>query len=186
MNSHADVLKRLSPVPLGPNYEADCDEEGKYLDIADARISDLAAEIFADTAFETLPFWERLLGIPTSESTNIETRKKDILIQMRATGGLSRAYFIELAAILGFEGVSIFEPHPFQTGLNTAGDRLYADEAIFCWRVDGVEIPAGTYFTAGVSAAGDCLCAFPVESIQTIFNQLKPAHTTVYFEEPED
>lgn len=186
MSNHADVLKRLFPVPLGPNHEADCDAEGAFLDAADARITDLAAEIFPDTAFETLTSWERVCGISPVDASNISARRNAILTQLRATGGMTRAYFIALAEMLGYEGVTIFEPRPFEAGVSGAFDRIYADDAIFCWRVDGVDVPAGAYFRAGDSAAGDRLCAFAVLDIQTLFNALKPAHTAVYFEEPEE
>lgn len=184
--SHADVLKRLFPVQMGANHEADCEAEGGFLDAASARITELAAEVFPDTAFELLTGWERVCGITPTDTGNIEARRNAVLTQLRATGGLTRAYFLALAEMLGYEDVTIYEPKPFEAGVNAAYDRLYAAESIWCWRVDGVDVPAATYFRAGESAAGDRLSAFESLGIQDLFNLLKPAHTTVYFEEPEE
>jgi uncharacterized protein YmfQ (DUF2313 family) len=184
--SNADVLKRLFPLPLGLNHEADCDVEGAALDAFEARLADLENEMFPDSAIETLGFWERLYAIVPPDSTNTQARRNAVMGAMMATGGLSRAYFIAVAAAMGYYAVTISEPQPCECGVAECGDRIYTDGINFCWRVDGSGVRPVTYFEAGQSCADDQLSAFPVLDLATVFSTLKPAHTYVYFSEPED
>lgn len=181
---HKDALAQLFPLALGPHHEADLVAEGAALDRVAARNADLLLEAFGDTAFETVPRWERLLDLHPDLSDNMEARVAAIVAKLRALGGLSRAYFIQYAADLGYT-IEIVEPHTFQAGVSGAGDRVYADSIIWCWRVDveGADVPV-SWFRAGTAAAGDRLGAFPVLPLIPLLNAIKPAHTLVYFEEP--
>ena len=113
-------------------------------------------------------------------SVPMQARRTAILQQLQARGGLSKLYFIGLAAAMGVT-ITIDEFRPFMAGLGRAGDPIYVPEAVFCWRIN---VPGATcyYFCAGQSCAGEPLRWWlPQASLEAIFNRLKPAHTYVFF-----
>jgi len=83
---------------------------------------------------------------------------------------------------VGTDDITIDEPQPFRAGVNRAGDTLYAPEIIWVWRVNVKNSDTVVYhFRAGASAAGERLTSFSNQTIESLFNDLKPAHTFCYF-----
>lgn len=183
---HKHTIKMLMPVELGDTHEMDMEFEGKHLDLAQESAVRLLANCFADSAFELLDDWERTLGIVPPEGASIPARTSACVLKLRERGGLSKAYFINLAEAMKYE-IKIEERWPFMAGVSGAGDRLYIEEIIWCWRVDvqNTETPMFD-FRAGINMAGDPLLSFGIQEIETLFNDLKPAHTFVYFTYPEE
>jgi uncharacterized protein YmfQ (DUF2313 family) len=185
LQQHKDVLKMLMPVDLGDTHEMDLAVEGRHLDLAQDSAVRLLANCFADSAFELLPSWERYLGIVPPIDASIQARTAACVLKLRELGGLSIPYFIQLAEAMGYE-IIIQERWPFMAGVSGAGDRLYIKEIIWCWRVDVQNTETPMYdFRAGVNMSGDPLLSFGIQEIEALFNDLKPAHTFVYFTYPE-
>jgi uncharacterized protein YmfQ (DUF2313 family) len=104
-----------------------------------------------------------------------------VLAKLAETGGLSIPYFTRLAAGMGYR-VTINEPQPFRAGINRAGEQLWVADILWVWQVVVHGDTTQTYrFQAGMSAAGERLTAFGDQVIESVFNDLKPADTFVYF-----
>ncbi|MNJ39675.1 hypothetical protein D3C77_345530 [compost metagenome] len=127
--------------------------------------------------------WERVAGLPdkcagTLEST-VQGRRNALLAKLTATGGQSKAYFIAIAAALGYE-ITIEEFRPFRAGRSTAGDVLTNGDWMFTWRVRAPEVTV-IPFRAGRSAAGEQLRAWGNDTLECKIRQRSPAHTVVLF-----
>lgn len=137
---------------------------------ADAYLVELVDQMLPDTTTDLLAEWEAITGLPGACSDEVRTtpeaRRTDIMGKLAASGGASRAYFIQIAATYGVE-VSIQEFHPFRTGIATAGDALWNGDWPFTWRV---RVP-GLSDADGSRVVLECL-----------FASIKPAHTIVIFD----
>lgn len=130
--------------------------------------------------------WERVLGLVVSPDSSYQQRQQRVLAKLSETGGLSIPYFTRLAANLGYE-ITIDEPQPFRAGINRAGQRLYVDDIPWVWVVNVKNSNTMIYhFRAGSSASGEGLMSFSEQRIESLFNDLKPAHTFCYFTYEED
>lgn len=178
---HNDALKRLFPIALGPVHEADAALEGSFLDTVQVNADELLENLFPDGAHRLLPSWERVLDLKPDEGASTTVRQAACVSKLRETGGLSREYFIQLAAAMGYV-IEIREPWPFMAGIGMAGYPVYVEDVLFTWEVvvEGTEPPSFPFY-AGTSSAGDPLLSFPFVDLVTVFNRLKPAHTYVFF-----
>jgi len=172
------------PVELGAGHAADLALEGAALDDAATRAEVLLADVFADSAYELLPDWERVLGLVPGEDVSVTARVAACVAKIRARGGLSIAYFEALAEAMGYD-VTILEYEPFMAGVGMAGYPVYVAEVVFCWRVDVADADPPTWtYDAGESGAGDPLQSFGVLDLEEVFEDLKPAHSFVHFTYP--
>ncbi len=178
---NAAVIKSLTPLELGAVSDEDIVLEGQELDNEETRQNNVLQEIFPDTSTQMLAWWERVYSLAPAAGATVQQRQQAIVQAIRAQGGLSREYFISLAAALGYT-ITIEELQPFMAGIGRAGDTLYVQDIIFVWLVTVTAIQQ-YYFRAGQSAAGEPLGA-PNENtiITAIFIKLKPAHTYVIFQ----
>lgn len=122
--------------------------------------------------------WERICGLTPADT--LQQRRDTVISKIQEKGGLSRAHFISIAQTLGFT-IEIEELLPFMAGWGRAGDSLYVEESIFIWmvKVDALHV---YYFRAGQSWAGEILGSQLSQLVlENLFNNLKPAHTYVYF-----
>lgn len=140
-------------------------------------------EIEADPgrAAELLADWERAYGLPdpcVGEGATLQERRAALLGRIAAAGGQSRAYFVAVAAAMGFAPVIIEEFRPFRADFGKADDPLNSDP--FLWRV---RAPTQTQilFRAGVSTAGEPLQRASNLLLECVISRLKPAHTNVEF-----
>lgn len=182
--NHATVLLGLLP-PVSyarnaPNIRQQAHIDGKVLDgILNQSLNVLNAT-FPYTSKEALSDWERVLGL-TPQGENYQQRLASVLVKINAIGGLSIPYFIELARHIGYE-INIEEPQPFRAGQNRAGDVLAIEDIIFIWNV---HIRGGNQkiwrFRASQSSAGERISSYSDMVIESIFKELKPAHTWVNF-----
>ncbi|WP_274571547.1 YmfQ family protein [Neisseria leonii] len=132
------------------------------------------------TAGDALPDWERLLGLNGS-GQSYPQRRAAVLAKINATGGLSIPYFIRLAEAAGYR-IRIEEPQPFRAGQNRAGDRIAPEDIIWTWRVHVQGSSQRIWlFRAGAGTAGGRLSEYADDVIESIFEDLKPAHTWVGF-----
>lgn len=144
----------------------------------------LLSEVESDPNQTTLllPDFERALGLPdpcTPAGATLQQRRAALLSKMAQIGGQSKAYFIAVAAALGFT-ITITEFRPFRASASAAGDNANSQDWLFAWQVNA---PAQTvsYFRAGQSAAGEPLAAWGNATLECVIRRLAPAHTTVIF-----
>lgn len=163
------LLARLLPPSsyslTGARLSAELSAEGAALTSSQSYASRVAAGVLPDGGTtELLPDWERVYGITPASSATISSRVAAIQARMRAVGGLSRAYFIEIAAALGYT-ITISELTPFRASRNRVGDVIAVPGVVYAWRVS----------VYGVASAPD---------LEALFRELKPAHTAVTFVYP--
>ena len=166
---HKYILKILSPVKLGGVFDDDLDLEGQQLDKVLASAEALLAEVFADTTTEALllPLWEKLYEITPDPTETLQERRNSVIMRIRAKGGQSRQYFIDLLAALGLSA-TIEEYSPAYVGHCYVGHCwTYSEGIIYVWTVSITGWVANLVLQA---------------KVENICNLLKPAHTVVYFE----
>ena len=192
MPTAADYLEQLKALlPPGQAFPREAGTtlhdllDGMSIELArvDGRGEALAIEANPATASEMLSDWERVAGLPDKCSGVLEEtlqgRKSALLTKLASTGGQSPAYFIALAASLGYT-VTIEEFRPFRAGRSRAGDLLTNGPWFFTWLIRAPEVSV-TEFRAGRSAAGERLRTWGNDSLECKINQLKPAHTIALF-----
>jgi uncharacterized protein YmfQ (DUF2313 family) len=177
----AALLPPVSYAPTAPKMQITLRAEGAALDAAQRSADRVRASVTPFGAVELLPDWERVLGL--TAQGGYQERLNAVLAKLAEVGGLSIPYFLRLAERLGYT-ITIDEPQPFRAGTSRAGDSLYISDVIWCWRVVVTGTAAGLrifQFRAGSSTAGERLLAFGDPVIEAVFEDLKPAHTFVYF-----
>lgn len=149
----------------------------------DSRAGNLLDECDPRTAFEMLPDWERICGLPDSCSaelaTTLQERRAAVVAKLTAIGGNTKAYFVALATAMGY-AVEIDVFRPFVTGLSRCGAPLNGGHAVrYIWRVRVVG-PRYTAFRTGASQCGDLLGKIVrAEDLECKLKRLKPAHTNL-------
>lgn len=147
----------------------------------DQRGDDLVDEADPRTAFEMLTDWERVCGLPGAchgTAEGLAQRRAAVANQLTFRGGQSRAFFLSLAAALGYQ-VGIEEFRPLRAG-DLAGSRTYDDEWAFVWRVRGPEASAISVLRAG-GGAGERLRTWGNALLECEIGRRSPAHTNVLF-----
>lgn len=150
----------------------------------DGRAVDLVDEADPRTTAELLADWERVAGLPDpcvaalGVSQTAAQRRAALVAKLTTIGGQSAAYYIALAASLGYT-ITVTEFSPFQAG-SDAGDALTNDGWRFVWQVNAPEASI-VEFAAGRSSAGEPLRAWGNELLECVINRLRPAHTHVLF-----
>ena len=70
-------------------------------------------------------------------------------------------------------------------GWSSAGESLADEDIVYVWIVNILnENRPVYYFYAGGNGAGDRLCDFAALALETVFQELKPAETQVFFTYP--
>ena len=184
--SYQEVLLGLLPpvsyARSGERVRRQAQIDARALDGVARSAEAAAGACLPDTSGALLADWERVLGL---EAANVgkpyAARLSAVLLKINAVGGLSIPYFIQLAQSAGYT-ITIDEPQPFRVGVNRAGDRLAREDVMFVWVVN---VAANTQtvwrFRAGASCAGERLSVYGDSVIETVFEDLKPAHTAVRF-----
>src|SRR3972149_2523666 len=104
----------------------------------DGRVDDLLDERDSRTVTELIDELEAEWGLPDEclgSSSDIAERRASILAKIRAIGGLSPAYYIAIAAALGYT-ITIEEFTPAWCGLAVAGDPCGDQGVLFYWMVN--------------------------------------------------
>lgn len=147
------------------------------------RTEALQVELDPRTTSELLPDWERLLALPDEcsdpDNTSVATRRREILAKLTGQGSISRQYYIDLAARLGYT-VTIYEYRQFLAGVSHAGDPVSNGDWVHCWLVTAAGGSAD-FFEAGVDFAGDPLAVYSDGVLECYINKVKPAETLVFF-----
>jgi uncharacterized protein YmfQ (DUF2313 family) len=186
---YREQLKALLPpgqaFPRDPGTTLHDLLDGMSIELArlDGRAAALPQEVNPSTTVELLPDWERVAGLPDKCSGVLEEtlqgRRNALLTKLTSTGGQSPAYFIELAASLGYT-VTIEVFRPFRVGMSRVGDLLTNGPWAFTWLIRAPEVTV-TSFRVGQSAVGERLRTWGNDTLECKINQLKPAHTLAIF-----
>lgn len=174
---HGDAWPRAANASLTKLLDAFAEELARI----DSRALNAVDESDGRMALELLADWERVCGLPDSCSASVATtlqeRRGAVVAKLTAQGGASRAYFIALAASMGYT-IEIDEFRPFVTGLSRCGEILGGGHSVrHQWRV---RIPVARYtaFRTGSSQCGDLLGKLArATDLECKFKRLKPAHT---------
>ncbi|WP_038906894.1 YmfQ family protein [Dickeya oryzae] len=174
----------LPPVSYSPNAEqlsVELTAEGNALSATKARANDALGAVTPLRANGLLSDWERVLGIAPVVGLSYQQRLEDVLIKIAETGGLSIPYFKGLAKKMGYD-ITIDELMPFRCGVSRCGQRLASTNIRFVWRVNvGSSSVKKYYFRTGISRCGERLMSSRDAVIESVFNELKPAHTLCVF-----
>ena len=194
-DDYAEALADL--LPTGPAWDRDPNEAlsqlaqglGQVWGKVDSRAADL---LFIETdprfTLELLGDWERAFGLPDPCIPVVQSlpeRRNALVQKLTLQGAQSRAFFIALAASLGY-AITITEYVPFQFGLSSFGGshgRFNPPGFRFCWTVR-VGATRMTRFQFGVSSFGrdSLLDIRRAEDLECLFRRLKPAHTLLFFD----
>lgn len=159
----------------------------------------LLVEAFPPAAGVLLEDWERVLGLPDrcliDWDPTIDERRAAIRDKLaNRPGGQSKAFFIQLAARLGYGDIAITEYQPFMAGVSRCGPHIdETGEVVWrvaphakraCWRIT-VAGPRLRWFRAGhgQSQAGvhPHLTIRRARDLECLLDRLKPAHTKLFF-----
>ena len=128
-------------------------------------------ETLPGSANMLLPYWEFDYGLPDScvpAGATIGQRRAALQAKIAAVGGASEAYFISVAAALGW-AITIVEG---AVGSHT-------------WTIHAAPTAPPSLFTAGGSAVGDYLETIGTNTqLECVMNRIKPAHTKLLFSYP--
>lgn len=135
-----------------------------------------------------LPDWETAFGLPdpcVNKVLSLADRRTALVNKMTTQGGQSRAFFISVAAALGYT-ITINEFVPFQFGLSSFGGshgEFQGPQCRFYWQVT-ITGPRLTRFQFGQSSFGrdSFLEIIKAVDLECVFTRWKPAHTIVLFD----
>lgn len=183
--THADLLKRLLPPvaydPNAPVLGVELAAEGAALDAVLTNAIRLLDETDPRITTELLGDWERVLGLPdkcagTAPAT-VAQRRTRVLEKLLKVRGQSRQHYLDLAARLGYTGVSITEFRPMVCG-DPCGSAVFGDDWRFVWQVNTANALPIHVMTCG-DPCGSPLRSWRADELQCRLNTLKPAHTVV-------
>ena len=146
-----------------------------------ARLNDLIADIFPCSTTGLLPEWEATLGLPdpcTGPLDTVQERQAAVCVKFALRGGQSKTYYKQIAEALG-SPIEITEFKPFVAG-DLCGTPLYGESWANVWQVTSLQVSI-TFFSAGVSVAGEPLRNWGNNLLECTLNAIKPAHTVLLF-----
>lgn len=162
MSSLADRLRLLLP-PEAYNGTAPVLSKLLTADANALEAAQLSGELLYDRIWPesgaALDEWERVLGLPdhcvADESLTVGQRINAVMAKLQGLGGQSRAFFIQLAASLGYS-ITITEYRPARAGIAVAGDAINGDGWTSAWMVNAEAVNVFVA-RAGSAAAGEPL-----------------------------
>lgn len=143
---------------------------------------DLIADSFPSTVIDMLTEWQLALGLPdpcAGPSPTIVQARQQIVARLTDSGGQSAAYFINLAAQLGYT-ITINNLAPFRCGQSSCGQSLGDNDWMFVWQVNAPEFTVQP-FLCGQSTAGDPLGSTGNAVLECEFQERQPAHSVLQF-----
>lgn len=188
----SDYLQQLQALlPNGPAWPRDDEATLTQLLSAlsaelarvDGRAMTLIEEADPRTTAELFLDWERVAGLPDAcaeafggEQT-LDQRRMSLVGKLVTLGGQSPAYFIGLAAAIGY-AITITEFHAHT--VNDDVDYAILGEAWnFAWQVNAA-LNTVTELTAS-SGVDEPLAAWGNALLECVINRVKPAHTIALF-----
>lgn len=187
-----DYLRQLQALlPPGPAWSKD---EGDLLtrllaglsgELArvDGRAWQIVEEADPRTVAELFADWERVAGLPDAcaqafggEQT-VAQRRSALVGRLTTLGGQSPAYFIALAAAIGYAiTITEFSEHTVNDDVEHG---LYGPAWNFAWQVNAA-LNTVTEITVD-STVEEPLAAWGNALLECVLNRLKPVHTAVLY-----
>ncbi|MBS1198680.1 MAG: putative rane protein [Proteobacteria bacterium] len=190
--TETDYLEQLKALlPLGPAWPKDDAAlltrflGGLSAELArvDSRAWQLLEEADPRTTAELFLDWERVAGLPDACAEafggpqTMAQRRAALIGKLTTIGGQSAAYFIALAASLGYAiTITEFELHDVEDNVEHP---LYGAPWQFAWQVNAAEDTVGVL--AVTDTVEDPLAWWGNELLECVINRLKPAHTLALF-----
>lgn len=147
-----------------------------------ARAENLLVDAFPGTVGELLPEWEATLGLPdpcAGETPSVERRQAQVAARFAADGGQSAAYYVRLAAALGYD-ITIGEFAPARFGRTRFGARFQGVGWAHVWAVNApLESVAQAHF--GAARFGDRYAWWGNAVLECEIGKAAPAHSKVLF-----
>lgn len=153
-------------------------------DRASDSAADLPRQVDPAVGDESIPDWERVLGLPDDcgpAPVTLEERRRAVLGRLQSGGLLSRAFYVELARSQGYT-IKIEELNraPFRCGLGRCGDHLGTEAGIFAWTAV-VQTSRRHPFRVGKSQCGEAFGSLRDPLLECILRRAAPAHTSLEF-----
>jgi len=146
----------------------------------DGRAAALIEEMDPRTTFELLIDWERAFGLPdpcTDAADTVPERQAVLHEKVTRIGGQSAAYYIALAARLGYAiTITEYRPHYVSSPVDYP---LYDDDWWFVWQVNAPEETVTYHLVDG--GVDEPLADWGNDILECAIGRLKPAHTHVIF-----
>lgn len=142
----------------------------------------LLAEKDPRATLELLEEWEAVVGIPDGcapPAPTLDRRRADVTARLTQEGALTRQFYIDFAAYLGFT-ITITEYRPFRAGISKAGDPVSNGDWVYTWLVTG-PVETINFFSAGRNQAGDPLANWGNQFLECAMDKRKPAETIVLY-----
>ena len=184
-----DYKQQLAALlPPGPAWQAELQPQVHDLLAAlaqefgriDARSADLLRESFLGTFHEALTDWERTLALPDEcmgASGTVAERKAMVRMHLVEQGGQTTAYYVQLAARMGYRNASVQELRAPRFGRSRFGhDHFGSWAAQFMWVLHaGERLAGGARF--GLSVWGERYGGNPSNALVCVIRRAAPAHT---------
>lgn len=190
--TETDYLRQLQALlPPGPAWPKDDDATltrllgalAAELARVDGRAQQLVEEADPRTVAELFADWERVAGLPDTcaqafgVDQTMAQRRTALVGRLTPLGGQSPAYFIGLAAALGYAiTITEFRAHCVNDDVEQP---LYDSAWNFAWQVNAA-LNTVTAITVD-STVEDPLSAWGNALLECVMKRLKPAQTTVLF-----
>ncbi len=149
----------------------------------DAAACALVGDAYPATTVALLPEWESSLGLPdpcAGQYATIPQRQAAVVAKLAGRGGQSVAYFVTLAANLGYP-ITIKQFAPAKFGQAKFGQPMLDGQWAHVWQVNA---PIGAIRSAhyGQSRFGDAYRTWSLPVLECQVREAAPAHTVVIFD----
>jgi len=189
LRTAAQYRAQLSTLlPAGPAWDPELVPEidqilnGVSQELAriEARAFDLLNEMDPGGVTEMVPDWERVMSLPDpclGLEPVFEDRRRAVRERLTATGGQSRAYFIDIAVRQGYPLSSITEHRAPRFGRSRFGSANFGTWRVqFMWTLNsGPRRRLGRRF--GASFWGERFGVNPSSALECVIRRSAPAHT---------
>lgn len=151
----------------------------------DARSQNLQAESLPDSFHEALADWERVLKLPDEclgASGSVAERKAMVRMRLVELGGQTPAYYVQLAARMGYPQARAREYRAPRFGRSRFGcDHFGTWASQFMWVLDaGPRLTGGSRW--GVTVWGERFGGNPSDVLVCVIRRAAPAHTLEFVE----
>ncbi|MFC3340673.1 YmfQ family protein [Paracandidimonas soli] len=194
MKTEGDYYRQLLQLlPLGPAWDSDLNPgvhgvlraAAREFARIDARADDLLGEMVPTGVRELLPDWERVMGLPdrcTAVQPQFWQRRAEVVRRFGAVGEQRPAYFIQIAALMGYPGARVIEHRAPRFGRSRFGAARWGTWGQqFIWTLQlGMRQARGLRW--GAAMWGNRFGVIPGDEIECVIRRYAPSHTVVFFE----